>query len=152
MNFASNQMFINFVILTIICVFVFLIFRKVKETFKDFDTKDLSCDFLEKKYLTTDDFLANGAVYKYRTGEEFTYMYHFNLPNPIGGDYNNVEGEYTVLAGSSKDDLKPLGVLKRSGDGDFKTSVVAKEDFVYTKIQFNDKKNNVVVDILDGYI
>lgn len=152
MNFVSNQIFINFVILTILGVFVFLLFKQVKENFKEFDTENLSCDFLEKKYLTADDFLANGAVYKYKKGDEFTYLYHFNLPNPVGGDYNDIPGEYIVFAGSSKDTLEPLGSLKRSGDGDFKTSVVTKEDFLYTKIQFNNKRDNVVIDILGGYI
>lgn len=154
MNFNKQTLF-NIVITIAIVIAAYLAIVGFKclymiEGFSDFSNSVFSYASLDKNYVTTNlnDYMVNGMVYKQVYNGEYNYLYKFNLPIPSGGDYNKIEGEYLVLAGKSKTDLKPVGKLQRSSDGWFYLQDITKEDYKYTQVLFNvqsDTSKNMII-------
>lgn len=119
-------------------------FTNSKIDLGNFKNDDFSYSDISKVYFNTkdNDFLFNGMVFKQYYNNAFYYLYKFNLPIPQGGDYNKIDGKYTVLAGLSKDDLKIIGFLERSSDGWFYLQSATKEEYKYTQIVFSNSADN----------
>ncbi len=151
MNFIYDKNFQKMLVVTLIVVGIWVLTVNIRENFSDYKESPYQpCSELEKKYLNSEDFLANGSVFKYKNGDVYDYVYRFNLPIPEGGDFSKAQGDYEILAGTTKDNLKSVGKLQRKGDGSFDKDFSSEEDFIYTRIDFVDK--GVKIPILSGYI
>lgn len=136
----------------IICYLAIIGFKCLSPSVEKFsDFKSIPYKDVSKNYMTskTTDILINGMIYKYFNDGAFQYLYKLNLPIPTGGDYNKIEGEYIILAGT-KQSLEPIGKLHRSSDGWFYLEVVTEKDYKYTQLIFNvpsdPSKNSLILD------
>lgn len=151
----KRETFIKIIIATAVAIVVAIVVSRLKEYFSDFNNKDFSYTKLDKSFFTSEKniYKSNGAVYKYYYNGYYKYLYKFNIPIAIGGDYNTIQGEYIALIGKSKEDLKPANKLTRSSDGWYYLEFTSKDDYAYTQIVFNvplDHKKSMV--ILEGNI
>lgn len=133
-------------ILLIIGFSIYLGFFKSKENFGKFEYNDQHI-ILQKKPCNSH--LDSGSVYKYKYPDNnYMYMYKFNLPNPIGGDYNKIQGKYKVFIGKDIDSLFEIGNLERFSDGWFYLNYKSDVDYKYSKIIFSvdeDPSKNKII-------
>lgn len=109
-----------------------------KEKFTSFKDEDYRPVYLKKSFLTkrNNDFMSSGAIYKHRLNGKYQYLYQFNLPNAIGGDYNKMHGRYIAYAGPTSNNLSKQGQLVRSSDGWYRMKVIDNKNHKYAKIVF----------------
>lgn len=136
------------IIIVIIAYISSIIFSK--DNFSNFNSENFNYSKVKTYHFTSQNYdsIFNGLVFKHIFNGKYQYVYKFNLPIPIGGDYNKTEGEYIVLAGTSENDLKPIGKLQRKSDGWFYLDFSSKENLTVTKIIFNipsDQSKNQIL-------
>ncbi len=113
------------------------IYKPNAELFTDFDSSKTINSVVKTSAMTIDkELLSNGFVFKHNNNGSFEYIFKFNLPIPVGGDMNTINGEYLVFAGKSDTQLNQIGKLKRSSDGWFYFVLETPEDYMYSQVIF----------------
>lgn len=130
----------NLVVFLIVLVLLYVgyIYIIKTENFSPFEESNYISKVSTKYFTDNKDFaLSNGMVFKHLCDSGYQYLYKFNLPNPVAGvyidNYANAH-PYTVLAGTSKNDLEKIGVLQRSSDGWFYFMLETDKEYTYTKV------------------
>lgn len=134
-----NYTQIGYFLIGLIALFVIYkyIYKPNAEYFSDFDSSKTPNSIVKTSAMTIDkDLLSNGFVFKHNNNGSFEYIFKFNLPVPVGGDLNTINGEYLVFAGKSDTQLNQIGKLKRSSDGWFYFVLESPEDYTYSQIIF----------------
>lgn len=134
-----NYKQIGYFIAGIVALFILYkyIYKPNAELFSEFKFDTDRRSVVKTSAMTIDkELLSNGFVFKHDNNGSYEYIFKFNLPVPVGGDMNTINGEYLVFAGKSETQVNQIGKLKRSSDGWFYLVLETPEDYTYSQVIF----------------
>ena len=138
MIITHNKSLLIVIVLIVISIIGYFIYKMyIKENFGLYD--EVKSNTIVKQYYlvsSNPDMIVAGDIYKVKNNKSNSnsYTFEYNLPNPTGGDLESSKNEYQVLVGDSKESLKYIGSLKRSGDGFYRFKMDTPVDYAFIQI------------------